>query len=137
MKTTLLIFGILLINFFSSGQVAGPLTGKLVINKGDISAKWGDSIVYEFNLKNSGSKPIEIKKIIASCECQKVDKRNIQTIQPGKTGIVRVYLNVESKQLGNQVVNGVIEYDKSVIVETNGKKPKYQLYVRANIRITN
>ena len=136
MKTTILIFGIILINFFSFGQ-SGPLTGKLVINKGDISAKWGERIVYEFNLKNSGSEPIDIQKVTASCECQEVDKRNIQTIQPGKTGIVRVYLNVDSKQLGNQVVNGVIEYDKSVIVETNGKKPKYQLYVRANIRLIN
>jgi hypothetical protein len=134
MKTTFLIFAIFFFNFLTFSQ-AGPLTGKLVINKGEITANWGDEILYEFNLKNSGDKPISIRNIITSCECQKVDKRNIQTIEPGKTGIVRVYVQVDEKQLGNQVKNGVIEYDKSVIVETNGKKPKYQLYVRATIKL--
>ena len=136
MKSIILTFAIVLVNFLALSQ-GGPLTGKLVINKGEISAKWGDQILYEFNLKNSGDKPIDILKIVTSCECQKVDKRNIQTIQPGKTGIVRVYLQVDEKMLGKDLKNGMIEYDRAVIVETNGKKPKYQLYVRANIRITN
>lgn len=136
MKTTILIFGIILINFFSFGQ-AGPLTGKLVINKGDISAKWDDKIIFEFNLKNSGDKPINIMDVIGSCECQSSDKSNIQTIEAGKSGLIRVTVNVSKEQLSNQVINGMIEYDKSVIVVTNGKKPKYQLYTRANIRIKN
>jgi hypothetical protein len=136
MKSTFLTFAIVLINFLSFSQ-GGPLTGKLVINKGEISAKWNEEILYEFNLKNSGNDPIDILKIVTSCECQEVDKRNIQTIQPGKTGIVRIYLKVDKNMLGKDLKNGMIEYDRSVIVETNGKKPKYQLYVRANIRITN
>ena len=136
MKSTFLTFAIVIINFLSFGQ-GGPLTGKLVINKGEISAKWDEEILYEFNLKNSGTEPIDILKITTSCECQKLDKRNIQTIQPGKTGIVRIYVQVDKNMLGKDLKNGMIEYDKSVIVETNGKKPKYQLYVRANIRITN
>ena len=41
------------------------------------------------------------------------------------------------KILGDEIVNGIIDYDKSVIIETNGKKPKYQLYTRARIHIKN
>jgi hypothetical protein len=135
MKSTLLIFGILLINFLSFGQ--GPLTGKLVINKGDIAANWNEKLIFEFYLKNAGDKAINITDVIGSCECQSTDKGNIQTIEAGKSGIIKVTVTISKDQLSNQVTNGVVEYDKSVIVVTNGKKPKYQLYTRATIRIKN
>jgi hypothetical protein len=114
----------------------GPLTGQFVINKGDIEAKWGgEPILYEFTVKNSGTKPLQILKVIGSCTCQDSDARNIQTIAPGKTGIIRVKVLLRKEILGDEVVNGILDYDKSVIIETNGKKPKYQLYTRARIKI--
>ncbi len=136
MKSIILTFAIVLVNFLAFSQ-GGPLTGKLVINKGEISAKWDDKLIFEFNVKNSGNKPIDILEVIGSCECQQSDKKNIQTISAGKSGIIRVTVNISKEQLKNQLVNGVINYDKSVIVVTNGKKAKYQLYTRANIKIIN
>jgi len=115
----------------------GPLTGTLVINKGEIEKKWGEKIEYEFNVKNSGTKAIDILKVTGSCDCQSTDESNIQTIQAGKTGKIKVTVKVDKNQLGSLVENGVIDYDKSVIVVTNGKKEKYQLYTRATIKIKN
>jgi len=135
MKNLFLCLSFLFLSLNSFAQ--GPLTGQLVINKGDIEAKWNESILYEFTVKNSGSKPLKILKVVGSCTCQDSDPRNVQTIEPGKTGIIRVKVVLRKDILGDEVVNGFIDYDKSVIVETNGKKPKYQLYTRARIKIKN
>ncbi len=135
MKTALFLIGFVFFSLISHAQ--GPLTGTLVINKGEIDKKWGDKIDFEFTVKNAGTKPLEIKKVTGSCDCQTSHSSNIQTIQPGKTGVIKVTVDVNKTQLGNQVQNGVINYDKSVIVTTNGKKERYQLYTRATIRIKN
>lgn len=136
MKKVLLILSLFFLNFFSFGQ-AGPLVGTLAINKGEINARWNDKIEYVFKVKNAGKDPINIQKIITSCECQDADPNNVQTIQPGKFGNIKIKVIVSEAQLKNQLKegNGVIDYDKSVIVETNGQKAKYQLYTRAKIRI--
>jgi len=135
MKTGLFLIGFMFFSLISYAQ--GPLTGTLVINKGEIYKNWGDKIDFEFTVKNAGTKPLDIKKVTGSCDCQTTYESNIQTIQPGKTGVIKVTVDLKKSQLGNQVVNGVINYDKSVIVATNGKKEKYQLYTRATIRIKN
>lgn len=135
MKNCLLIIGILL---FAQGFFAqGPLTGTLIINKGEIKRKWGDTINYEFKVKNAGTAAIDIKKVTGSCDCQTTYTSNIQTIQPGKTGIIKVTIKMNKEQLQSQVKNGVIDYDKTVLVDTNGKKARYQLYTRATIKLTN
>ncbi len=133
MKNLLFCLSIFFVSLNSFAQ--GPLTGQMVINKGDIEAKWGETILYEFTVKNSGTKPLQILKVVGSCTCQDSDPRNVQTIAPGKTGIIRVKVVLRKDILGDELVSGVIDYDKSVIVETNGKKPKYQLYTRARIKI--
>jgi hypothetical protein len=130
-----MFIGFLFISYLSIAQ--GPLTGTLVINKGEIEKKWGEKIEYEFNVKNSGTKAIDILKVTGSCDCQSTDESNIQTIQAGKTGKIKVTVKVDKNQLGSLLENGVIDYDKSVIVVTNGKKEKYQLYTRATIKIKN
>jgi hypothetical protein len=135
MKNPILIIAFILVSFSSFSQ--GPLTGQLVINKGNITSNWGDRLVFEFTVKNAGKKPIDILKVIGSCECQASDPKNIQTIAAGKTGLIKVYVDIKKSQLGNQVQNGVINYDKSVIVVTNGMKEKYQLYTRATIKVNN
>lgn len=135
MKKCLMFIGFLFISYLSIAQ--GPLTGTLVINKGEIEKKWGEKIEYEFNVKNSGTKAIDILKVTGSCDCQSTDESNIQTIQAGKTGKIKVTVKVDKNQLGSLLENGVIDYDKSVIVVTNGKKEKYQLYTRATIKIKN
>ena len=135
MKKCLMFIGFLFISYLSIAQ--GPLTGTLVINKGEIEKKWDDKIEYEFNVKNSGTKAIDILKVTGSCDCQSTDESNIQTIQAGKTGKIKVTVKVDKNQLGSLLENGVIDYDKSVIVVTNGKKEKYQLYTRATIKIKN
>ena len=136
MKNVMLILSLLFLNFLTLGQ-AGPLIGSLVINKGEINARWDDKIEYVFKVKNAGKDPINVLKIITSCECQDADPNNVQTIQPGKYGNIKIKVLISEDQLKNGLKegNGVINYDKSVIVETNGKKRKYQLYTRAKIRI--
>ena len=135
MKNTTLFIAFLFLSFFSFSQ--GPLTGQLVINKGEITANWNERLVFDFVVKNAGTKPISILQVIGSCECQASDPKNIQTIAAGKTGTIKVFVDIKKAQLGNQVSNGVINYDRSVIVVTNGKKEKYQLYTRATIKIKN
>jgi len=135
MKKCLMFIGFLFISYLSIAQ--GPLTGTLVINKGEIEKKWGEKIEYEFNVKNSGTKAIDILKVTGACDCQSTYASNIQTIQPGKTGKIKVTVTVSKEKLGSDFKNGVIDYDKSVIVVTNGKKEKYQLYTRATIKIKN
>lgn len=135
MKNYLLFFGFIFTFLISFGQ--GPLTGILVINKGEVEKKWGEKIEYEFIVKNAGAKAIEILKVTGSCDCQTSNPANLQTIQPGKTGVIKMVVKVDQKNLGSEVTNGIINYDKSVIVVTNGKKQKYQLYTRATIKIKN
>ena len=137
----MLILSLFFLNFFSFGQ-AGPLVGTLAINKGEINARWDNSdipskINFVFKVKNAGKDPIKILKIIPSCGCQGSDPNNIQTIQPGKYGNINIEVTVSRTQLEKDFKegNGVINYDKSVIVETNGQKAKYQLYTRAKIKI--
>ena len=136
MKFFILSFAFVFINFTFFSQ-AGPLVGQIVINKGDMKVKWEQEVAYEFKVKNAGKAPLNIIKIIGSCDCQTLDPTNIQTIAAGKEGIIRVTVKIEKTQLGTQVINGAIKYDKSVIVVTNGKKEKYQLYTRGNFIITN
>lgn len=135
MKKCLMFIGFLFISYLTLAQ--GPLTGTLVINKGEIEKKWNEKIEFEFNVKNSGTKAIDILKVTGSCDCQSTYASNIQTIQPGKTGKIKVSVEVNKDFLGSLVENGVIDYDKSVIVVTNGKKEKYQLYTRATIKVKN
>ena len=134
MKTGLFLIGFMFFSLISYAQ--GPLTGKLVINKGEIYKNWGETIDFEFTVKNAGTKPLDIKKITGECSCQTSFPGNIQTIQPGKTGVIKIQVIVE-ESLRKYVKDGVLNYDKSVIVTTNGKKEKYQLYTRATIRIKN
>jgi hypothetical protein len=79
MKKCLMFIGFLFISYLSIAQ--GPLTGTLVINKGEIEKKWDDKIEYEFNVKNSGTKAIDILKVTGACDCQSTYASNIQTIQ--------------------------------------------------------
>ncbi|MFM7594830.1 MAG: DUF1573 domain-containing protein [Flavobacteriales bacterium] len=133
MKKSLLFLGFLFFSYLFMAQ--GPLSGTFVINKGEIEAKWGDSIIFVFNVKNSGTKSINILDVVGSCTCQTPYPSNIQKIQPGKTGYIKVKLALNKSVLADDLVNGIIDYDKSVIVYTNGKKEKYQLYCRAKIKI--
>ncbi len=140
MKKVMLILSLFFLSFLSFGQ-AGPLTGALVINKGEITARWDDPngdrslINYVFKVKNSGNDPIKILKIIPSCGCQDSDPKNIQTIQPGQYGDIKIQVTVSKEQLSKDLKNGIIEYDRAIVVETNGQKPKYQLFAKAKIRI--
>jgi len=133
MKSCLMFIGLFFISFSSLAQ--GRLSGSFVINKGEVDAKWGDSIIYVFTLKNSGDKSIDILKVTGSCTCQTPYNSNIQTIKPGKTGTIKVKVALNQKTLSDDVENGVINYDKSVTVLTNGKKQKYELFLRAKIKI--
>jgi len=100
MKKVMLILSLFFLNFLSFGQ-AGPLVGTLALNKGEISARWNDKIDYVFKVKNAGKDPINIKKIITSCECQDADPNNIQTIEPGKFGYIKIKVVVSEAQLKN------------------------------------
>jgi len=136
MKKVMLILSLFFLNFLSFGQ-AGPLTGTLVLNKGDMNLKWGDSVKFLYKVKNSGTDPLKILNVVTSCECQGSSDNNIQTIQPGKYGEIIIYVHITKKQLLSdwEKGNGVIDYDRTVKIETNGKKPNYQLYTRGKFRV--
>lgn len=116
----------------------GPLTGNLVINKGNVSAKWGDTVQYQFNLRNGGKGPIVIVKFQGGSENMTSDIKLPMTLEPNAiTGPFNV--NVKLVKGGTTTVpgpDGVVNYDVSAFLTTEKSlKTKYQLYLRGNFKM--
>jgi hypothetical protein len=134
-KITLTVVLLIVVNIIFAQVGGGPLTGNLVCNKGQIKAKWGDELIFEFKVKNSGKGDLKVLDLVTACECQTTYPSNIQTIKSGEYGEIKIKVIVSKQQLGNQVNNGVIEYNKPISLTTDGKKKRYELYTRARIVI--
>lgn len=111
----------------------GPLTGSLVVQLGEKTVKWGETIEFKFsNVKNSGKGPITIKKFVPRADSMTIDTKVPFTLNPGQAFSFTVKVKLTQ---GNSTQrpdgNGVINYDVPVFIETDGAKERYQFYCRA------
>jgi len=115
----------------------GPLMGTPIVQLGEKTVKWGDTIEFQFkDLKNSGTAPLTISKITPSSENMTVDTKLPLILQPGQTFSPKVSVKlVEGGTTTKPDQNGVIKYNTTVLVDTDGKKSRYTLYCRATLTI--
>ena len=110
----------------------GPLTGLFISRVDNKTFKYGDTVPFEFNqgLKNSGKGNITITGFTGYD--MKTDLKLPMTLPPGgSTGKFNVNLYLRQGSFNpNQ------EYDSSAFLLTDGKKPRYQLYLRGNFKVT-
>ena len=83
-----------------------------VYNFGEIKED-GGKVTHTFNFTNTGGQPLIIHNVRATCGCTSPDWTH-QPVQPGKKGFVKATFDPHNRP-GN--------FNKAVIVTTNGEKP--------------
>lgn len=137
-------------------EVKGPLTGQMVKNKGNITAKWGDIIKWDFTLTNQGDEPLTINSMFPIEDDYmrwgtKSDSKTVTgidlplTLEPKKPTNITIQTKLNGKPNSNPHAewepahkpneNGVVNYDASVKIITDSKHPNYMIYCRATITI--
>jgi hypothetical protein len=118
------------------GGFGGPLTGTLVARNPDDEVRFGQDIEFTFRgIKNSGSAPITIKRILPMNSGMRIDKQVPFTVNPGETFELRAKQRLVRGGTSLEKVNeeGLVEFEGIIRVETDGKKQNYQLYCRQNL----
>jgi hypothetical protein len=118
------------------GGFGGPLTGTLVARNPDDEVRFGQDIEFTFRgIKNSGSAPITIKRILPMNNGMRIDKQVPFTVNPGETFELRAKQRLVRGGTSLEKVNeeGLVEFEGIIRVETDGKKQNYQLYCRQNL----
>jgi|GEM_PF-1873057 len=137
MKGCLLLMVFCFLNVLAVAQ-KGPITGTLSLDRGYVSKKWGDTLVFNFKLKNAGTETLTIKEISGTCDCQDISPKGEQNIKAGASTTIKVLVTLDKEKLKDDLINGIISYDKSILVITNaskGVKEKYELSLFAEITI--
>jgi hypothetical protein len=83
----------------------------------------GEIVEFNFRFKNSGTAPLVITNVSASCGCT-VPEKPEQPIKPGETGFIKAKFNTD-KRPG--------ESSKSVTVSSNAQPPFPELILRGKI----
>ncbi|MDR0995700.1 MAG: DUF1573 domain-containing protein [Tannerella sp.] len=83
----------------------------------------GGKVSHTFTVKNTGTAPLVITRVIASCGCT-TPTWTKEPIAPGKTGKVIVTYDPEGRP-------GT--FTKSVSIFSNGKRGAYTLLIRGNV----
>ena len=114
----------------------GPLVGIMVVRNRDGQAEFGQTIEFKFRgLRNAGTAPLTITKIIPMNDNMTIDKRGPFTVNPGETFEItaKQKLVKGGTSVENMDQNGVVDYEQRIIVITDGKKQKYQLFCRQKL----
>lgn len=84
-----------------------------VFDAGDVIL--GEKVSAKFTITNTGDYPLVISDVTGSCSCTVADKPD-KPIPPGKTGVVRAYVNTTATGVGalNKAVNIVANTEPSV-----------------------
>lgn len=83
----------------------------------------GDSIDHAFMVENTGSNPLIIKMVKASCGCTTVDWTR-QPILPGQTGIIKSRFHAGDPGMAR----------KSVVAEINAVEPYLVFYLTGEVK---
>ncbi len=122
-KTGLLIIGILLtFVVFSQTQEPSISWEKTVHKFGTFKEEAGPQSAM-FNFTNTGSKPLYITNVRASCGCTATDYTK-EPIQPGKKGYVKATYNPRNRPG---------KFNKSVTVTTNTENPTTLLRIEGQV----
>ena len=114
----------------------GPLTGTLVVRNNPANVEFGDMIEFNFRaIKNAGKAPITINKIVPMNDNMFIETKTPFTVQPGQTFqvVAKQKLVKGGTSTERMDANGVVEYDQTIRVMTNGAKKDYTLYCRQRL----
>ncbi|MGC9344443.1 MAG: DUF1573 domain-containing protein [Bacteroidales bacterium] len=119
---TLLIVMLTPLVSFSQQKNASISFDKMVHNFGDI--KEADGVVdYKFEFTNTGSEPLIVQRVTASCGCT-TPSWTKQPIMPGEKGYVNAAFNPAHRPG---------KFDKSITVQTNSSNPTNRLRITGNV----
>ena len=119
------------------GATGGPLTGSLVVRNQPAKVRVGDTLEFKFRaIKNSGNGPITINKITPMNSNMSIETKVPFTVNPGQTFelIAKQKLVKDGTAYRNMDGDGYVDIEERIIIETNGKKPKYTLYCRQELQ---
>jgi hypothetical protein len=126
MKRLVFIFMTIL---FATGIASAQETATATIALAEEMYDFGDvkedggSVTHTFIVKNTGTQPLVISRVLASCGCTSPDWTK-EPIEPGKTGEVMVTYNPENRP-GS--------FNKTVSIYSNGKKGSYVVTIKGNV----
>lgn len=112
-------------------RTGGPLTGgPMIVRNPDGAAEFGQTIEFKFRgIKNSGSVPMTIKRILPMNSNMTIDtnKQFPFILQPGETFDFTAKQKLVKGGTATQKmdINGVVEYEQRIMIETDGKKANY------------
>ena len=121
----------------TSGGTGGPLTGSIVVRNQPAKVRVGDTLEFKFRaIKNSGNGPITINKITPMNSNMSIETKVPFTVNPGQTFelIAKQKLVKDGTAYRNMDGDGYVDIEERIIIETNGKKPKYTLYCRQELQ---
>ena len=112
----------------------GPLVGTMVVANQQGPVEFGRKIQFKFRgLKNAGTAPLTITKIMPMNSNMKIiDKQTPFILKPGESFdfTAEQLLQKGGTAVENMDQNGVVNYEQTIMVMTDGKKQKYQLFCR-------
>jgi hypothetical protein len=116
----------------------GPLTGPLAVRNPEGPAEFGETIEFKVRgMKNSGSLPITIKRILPmnSNMTIDIDKQAPFTLAGGETFdfTAKQKLVKGATSLENMDQNGVVEFEGRIVIETDAKNPKHTVFCRQKL----
>jgi len=112
----------------------GPLVGTMVVRNPDGQVEFGKKIQFKFRgLRNAGTAPLTITKIMPMNDNMKIiDRQTPFILKPGDSFgfTAEQLLQKGGTSTENMDQNGVVDYDQTIMVMTDGKKQRYQLFCR-------
>ena len=104
----------------------------------DDFVSYGDYLEFTWRaIKNAGTSPITIKKIIPMDKNMFFNKQVPFTVGPGETFELRAKqkLGRNAPSLQNIDKNGKVKFESRIRIETDGRKGNYEIICRQNLTI--
>ncbi|MEO6490592.1 MAG: DUF1573 domain-containing protein [Ferruginibacter sp.] len=105
-------------------EIKNPTSVQLIDSTYDFGKiKEGEIVEYSYRFKNTGSNPLVVTNVAASCGCTVADKPEAP-VKPGETGVIKVKFNSENRPG---------EAHKTVTVTSNAKPPFSELLLKGEV----
>jgi uncharacterized cupredoxin-like copper-binding protein len=100
----------------------------LTLNGGDTfdfgTVKQGEKVAHDFTFKNTGTQPLIISDVQASCGCTTPDYTKTP-VNPGEEGVIKVVYNTSGQGEGAK--------HKTVSVTSNAAEPQITLHIKGTV----
>lgn len=105
-------------------EIKDPTTVQLIDSVYDFGkVAEGDIVEFSYRFKNTGTNPLVVTNVAASCGCTVADKPEAP-VKPGETGLIKVKFNSD-KRPG--------EAHKTVTVTSNANPPFSELLLKGEV----